>query len=227
MSRVLLMRRRAVAPRKPALRAQNGAKGERMEILFVIVAVVVFFWWRARHAGTVRYQAHKDALEAGRELLRRYWSAPNQTLSIPLEYRNHAASRLENIKTHVDTTMVPAQLGNAGLFRELLEDVTWVQMASTGNVRAQGQRAMRAMTFSELFVSLKSVLDSHKEDAWFKTDLATLEQLLSLCREAIAWFEPGETHEHLKVSPAKARRRLQKGQELVERLRADNPNAGS
>lgn len=170
--------------------------------MLVLVVVIAFLWWRSKSKATLRYQAHKDALDAGRTLLARY-GGEGQIQTIPLEYRGHARTRLENIKAHVDTTMVPAELGNVRLFQELLEDVTWVQMATSGNVPAQGRTGMRAMTFTEIFTMLERWVQAHEQNEPTR-HFCPLDEVLPVAAEALSWFRPGDTHPELKVSPTKA-----------------------
>ena len=191
--------------------------GVPVELLFIIAAVVAFFWWRSRSRAALRYQAHKDALDAGRALLSRF--ASEQAIqSIPLEYRHHARTRLEDIKAQIEHTMVPAQLGDARLFRELLEDVTWVQMAATGNVPADGRIAMRAITFSEIFTMVEHWIEAH-DNREPGRHLYDPDEILPIAAEALSWFGPNDGHPQLKVQPSKAARLYARAQELAEKTR--------
>ena len=73
--------------------------------------------------------------------------------------------------------MVPAQVGNAELFRELLEDVTWAQMVVTGQVTAAGRAGMRALTFNHVFEELADTIEYQETNTFTDADMSVLERV--------------------------------------------------
>lgn len=168
-----------------------------------------------------RYQLHKDALESGAKLLAKYTTGEDREEfnAIALEYRRHVSGRLQTIKGNIEVTRVPADLGDAELLKELLEDVTWVQMATTGQVPAQGRETMRAVTFTMIFRELEGYTKDVEDDgpAWGADE--RLKGTLLYAKEAREWFQPGDRHEQLKVSPTDAAKIYDRALAAVAKLK--------
>lgn len=165
-----------------------------------------------------RYQTHKDTLDAARSLLDRF-EGKDLTSRFPLEYRGEVGHRLRSMREHVDGTMVPAQLGDEELLRELLEDVTLVQIAVAGKVPAAGRETLRAVMYTEIFKALAGTLETTADG---KTRIrpfsrSLCESALEHATEAIGWFKPGDTHAQLKISPSAAARLYEQARVAVSR----------
>ena len=173
-----------------------------------------------------RYQGHKDALDAGAKMLATYGRGTGDgtwfdLAALPLEYREEVARRLDNIRAHVETTLIPAQLGNEDLFRELLEDVTLCQMVFSGQVPAAGRQTMRALTFSEVFSTLAEATEAFEDaDRLMPMSVETFEALIARAKEARAWFKPGERHAGLKISPADAAETYQRARAALAKRKS-------
>jgi len=163
-----------------------------------------------------RYQTHKDTLDAARSLLDRFGDK-DLTSIVPLEYRGEVGHRLRDIREHVDGTMVPAQVGDEGLLRELLEDVTLVQIVIAGKVPAEGRQTLRAVKYTEIFKTLADTLETAADGririAPFSRSLC--ESALDHATEAMSWFKPGDMHAQLKVLPSDAARIYERARDAL------------
>lgn len=110
----------------------------------------------------------------------------------PLEFRDFLWSDLRDLQSHIENTMVPAQLGNAEMMNDLLGTLTRTQMIVTDQVPHETRMRMREATYTATFRTLWHAIDELSKDqrpVLFNTLVGDLQRTVPAAIEAARWFE--------------------------------------
>jgi hypothetical protein len=188
-----------------------------MEIVLGLLALVVVYWvFQSKSAGqaSIRYQAHKDAIDEARRVVNKYPHQkgtdydPDHGVDLgekyffdlrsghfPPDIRHGLVSTLDNLAFHAYESRIPHDLGNAEHLNELLTSLETARRLEADSIPDTFRQRLRQWCYRDTVAAVQRNLKDidkaqpHHPKRWRQRSLHSLRDLQPDLVAALSWYK--------------------------------------